>query len=136
MPNLGPGVPQNLNPAVTPTWVFTPTPGVNTSFRISNNGGNTVYIGGANVSQYNGIPLAPGCRPVELQNCPFTVYTCSGVSLTGATKVSSATAITAGSTGFTLTTSGQAVGPAVLGNGTSLEVVNISVSSTTVVTLS
>lgn len=137
MPNLGPGIPQNLTPAVTPTWVFTPTPGVTASVRISNNGGNTVYLGGPNVSPFNGLPLPPGCRPVELQNCPFTVYTCAGVSGQGTTKVVNANALPAGTTTFTVTTTGLVAGPLILGNLGSQEVVNIaSIASSTVITLS
>ena len=136
MPNLGPGVPNNVNPLVTPTWVFTPTPLAAATVRISNNSGNTVYIGGSNVSQFNGLPLPPGNRPVELQNCPFTLYTCSGVFGSGTAPVTNA-ALAAGVTTFTVTTTGLAAGPAILGNGTAQEVVNIaSIASSTVVTLS
>jgi hypothetical protein len=137
MPNFGPGVPQNLNPAVTPTWVFTPTPLAAATVRIANNGTSTVYLGGVNVSPFNGFPLPPGCRPVELQNCPFTIYTCSNAFGTGATKVVNANALPAGTTTFTVTTSGLAAGPLILGNVGAQEVVNIaSVASSTVITLS
>lgn len=137
MPYYGPGIPVNTVPTVTPALVFTPTPGVAATCRISNNGTNTVYIGGANVSPFNGIPLAPGNRPIELQNCPFTIYTCSNVQGTGATKVVNANALPAGTTTFTVTTSGLAAGPLILGNVGAQEVVNIaSIASSTVLTLS
>ena len=137
MPYLGPGIPINTVSTVQPSVVFTPTPGAAATVRISNNGNSTVYLGGANVSPFNGFPLPVGCRPIELQNCPFTVYTCANVFGTGATKVVNANALPAGTTTFTVTTSGLAAGPLILGNVGSQEVVNIaSVASSTVITLS
>lgn len=138
MPNLGPGVPQNLNPTVTPNWIFTPTPNAPATLRISNNSGNFVYLGGSNVSQFNGFPLPPNSKPIEIQNVNITgsLYACSGVFQSGTAPVTNA-ALAAGVTTFTVTTTGLAAGPAILGNGTAQEVVNIaSVASSTVVTLS
>ena len=118
--------------------MFTPTPNAAATCRISNNGGYTVYIGGSNVSPFNGFALPPGCRPVELQNCPLTVWTCSNVFQSGVTKVTNAAALPAGVTALSVTTSGLAVGPAILGfGGTGQEVVNITtVTSNTALTLS
>jgi hypothetical protein len=136
MPNLGPGVPLNYNPAVTPTQVYTPTPNAAATCRIINNGGSTVWVGGANVSKFNGLPLAPGNRPIELQNCPTAVYAAADVSASGAAAVTNA-ALAAGVTTFTVTTTGLAAGPAILGNAGAQEVINIaSVASSTVLTLS
>lgn len=137
MPYFGPGIAVSTVSTVTPTVVFTPTPNAAATVRIANNGSYTAYFGGPNVSPFNGFPLPPGCRPIELQNCPFTVYTCANAFGTGATKVVNANALPAGTTSFTVTTSGLAAGPLLLGNVGSQEVVNIaSVASSTVITLS
>lgn len=117
MPNFGPGVDQSLAPAVTPTWVFTPTPGVRSpSVRFYNTGNSQpVYIGGANVTQFNGLPLYPGTRPIELQNMPTTMYVCSGATR-GAAGGTLGSASTAGTTTVTL----AAAVPAALAAGTTV----------------
>jgi uncharacterized metal-binding protein len=103
MPNFGPGVDQHVNPAVTPTWVFTPTPSVPAStVRIFNEGGNAVYVGGFDVTPFNGLQLLPNNRPIELVNASQTVYTCSGVSIAGTTTTITS-AVAAGSTVLTNT---------------------------------
>jgi hypothetical protein len=101
MPYLGSGVDQHVNTAPVPTWVFTPTPLVTASVRLYNEGTQLVYVGGANVSPFNGLPISPGCKPVELQNITGTVYTCSAVAA-GALVGTLNTAYTAGTTAFTL----------------------------------
>ena len=83
MPNLPPGTDQSVNPAVTPTWVFSPLSNKVSTLRLTNTGPYTVWAGGANVSQFNGFPVPPGSKPLELQNVGSTVYTCSNVSPTG-----------------------------------------------------
>ena len=136
MPYFGPGIAVNTVPTVTPAVVFVPTPNAAATVRISNNGGNTAWLGGANVSKFNGFPLPPGCKPVELQNCPFTVYAASDVFAAGASAVTNA-ALAAGVSTFTVTTTGLAAGPAILGNAGAQEVINIaSIASSTVLTLS
>ncbi len=117
MPNFGPGVDQSLAPAVTPTWVFTPTPGVRSpSVRFYNTGNSQpVYIGGPNVTQFNGLPLYPGSRPIELQVMPTTMYVCSGVTR-GAVGGTLGSASTAGTTAVTL----AAAVPASLAAGTTI----------------
>lgn len=130
MPNFPPGTPQALAPAVTPTWVFTPTPGaIPATLRIQNLGTSTVYVGGVNVSQFNGLPIAPGNRPLELQNCPFTVYTCSGVSPTATGYTLAASALAAGSSAFTTSASVASLvagSVVILGASGSQEVVSVS----------
>lgn len=104
MPSLGAGVDQHVNTSPTPTWVFTPNPVGGASVRLYNEGSQVVYIGGANVSPYNGVPLYPGCRPVEFQNANGTIYTCSNV--TGLTSVATLSgALNAGVTAFTTSSS-------------------------------
>ncbi len=130
MPNLPPGTGQAIAPAVTPTWVFTPPPGsVTATLRIQNLGLSTVYVGGVNVSQFNGLPLAPGNRPLELMNCPYTVYTCSGVSPTATGYTLAASALPAGSTAFTTSASVSTISAGsvvILGASGSQEVVSVS----------
>jgi len=102
MTYTGPGVANNVNPAVTPTVIFSPTPNASATLRVSNNSGYVAYLGGVNVSQFNGFPLPPGNRPVELANCPFTVYSCSPVTNIGQVATTTITsAVNAGHTALT-----------------------------------
>jgi hypothetical protein len=128
MPNLGPGVANSLTPAVTPTWVFTPTPNVTATVRITNNGSSTIYIGGANVSQWNGIPLPPGNRPIELQNCPYTIYTAAGAFPAGTNTTLSGSQVQGVSALTVASGSGGVIAGATLqvGNGTNLEYVVVN----------
>lgn len=142
MPNLGPGIAVSTVPTAQPTLVYTPTPSVQgPSIRITNNGGVPVYLGQSNVSQYNGLPLYPGNRPVELQNCPVNVYVSGGAFASGPSVVTNATAFAAGATSFTVTTTGLTANTTpftvILGSGTGQELVSItSISSSTVITCS
>ncbi len=116
MPNFGPGVDQSVAPAVTPTWVFTPTPGEQSSVRFYNTGTSApVYIGGSAVTQFNGLPLYPGNRPVQIANMNVTMYVCSGASR-GAAGGTLGSASTAGTTTVTL----AAAVPAALAAGTTV----------------
>lgn len=127
MPYLGPGVGQTIQPTALPTWVFTPTPGQAATVRITNNSANIVYLGGSNVSQYNGLPLPPGNRPVELQNCPFTVYTAAAAFPSGNNTTISGSQVQ-GVSAFTAAagTGLYAGGTLQVGNGTNLEYVVVS----------
>lgn len=142
MPSFPPGTDQSLNPAVTPTWVFSPVPNVVNTLRLANIGRNTVWVGGVNVSQFNGIPLPAGSRPVEIQNIGNTVYTCSGVTPTSTGYTLAASALPAGSTAFTTSASVATIvagSVVLLGAGGSQEVVVVSAtggSTTTTFTLS
>ncbi len=138
MPNLGAGVDQHVNPAATPTWVFTPTPGVPASVRFYNEGAGTVYVGQANVSQYSGIPILPGNRPVEFQNMTTSLYACSSAAVGANTTTLSAAVVPAGNTSFTVTTTaGFVPGTSlILGNvGKGQEIVTVATTTATVVTL-
>jgi hypothetical protein len=77
MPNLGPGVDNHVNLTFTPTVVFVPTPNQPTVARIYNEGRTLVYIGGAGVSQYTGLPLPPGSKPIEIMNPVGNIYAVS-----------------------------------------------------------
>lgn len=103
MPNLPPGSPNNVSVTPIPLQVFTPTPSVPSSCRFYNSGSGVVYIGGANVSPVNGLPILPGNRPVELQNVNVNLYACSGVNGVAATGTLSG-APAAGTTSLTVAT--------------------------------
>lgn len=126
MPNFPPGSPVVATPVPVAALVFTPTPTVQASVRISNPGPGTVYVGGANVQPNNGFPVLPGNRPIELQNVNVSLYACCGVNGIGAPgTVSSATS--AGVTGLTVATVAPTAGTYILyGNGTSVEYLSVS----------
>lgn len=128
MPNLGPGVPNNVNVTPIPTQVFTPVTGVASTCRFYNPGPGVAYVGGANVSPVNGIPILPGNRPIELQNVNVNLYACSGVSLVNTSGNATLSALNAaGSTTFTVATNAPTASTYVrLGSGTSLEYLYVS----------
>ncbi len=141
MPNLPPGTDQSVNPAVTPTWVFTPPANGTPTLRLYNTGHSVVWAGGANVSQFNGFPVPPGSKPVELQNVQFTVYTCSNVSVGSTGYTTSSSAMTVGSTVLTTSASVSTIAAGqvlVLGTAPGQEVVTVTAtggSTTTTFTL-
>ena len=93
------------NPGVTPQWVFTPNasaPQANVTF--VNIGRNTVYVGGSQLTQNNGLPIQPGGKPVELIGVTGSLYALSGVTGLAAAGTMSASAVTVGTTAITLTT--------------------------------
>lgn len=114
MPNFPPGTPGSVNPAVTPTWVFTPTPNVSATVRLYNTGRYPVYVGGSQVTQNNGFAIPPGSRPVEMQSVTQTLYAVSPVFAGSAAGTMTSTAVTVGTTAITLT----AAVPASLAAGT------------------
>ncbi len=114
--NLPPGTPNSVNPAVTPTWAFTPTPNAPATVRVSNTGRYPVYVGGSQVTQNNGIQVPPGSRPIEMQNVTQTMYVLSPVSGPVIAGTMSASAVTVGTTAITLT----AAVPASLAAGTTI----------------
>jgi hypothetical protein len=103
MPNLGPGVDQVVNPAVTPTWIFTPPSNVTATVRLFNTGRYPVYVGPSGMDQPGGMQIMPGNRPVQLQNVNQTLYAISGVVSTGQAATAASSAVTAGTTAITLT---------------------------------
>lgn len=90
MPQFPPGVPNNVSVTPVAIQVFTPNPATNSSCRFYNPGLATVYVGGPKVSPINGLPIAPGNRPVELQNVNTNLYACSGFSSVIATTTTGA----------------------------------------------
>ena len=127
MPYLGAGVANNAPVTPIPTAVFTPTPGVAATCRFYNPGGNVVYIGGANVSPVNGLPILPGNRPLELQNANTTLYACCGVGYANPGNGTLLARTDAGSTLFTVTTAAPTAGTYVrVGSGTGVEYLYIS----------
>lgn len=135
--NLPPGTPNSVNPAVTPTWVFTPTPNAPATVRISNTSRYPVYVGGSQVTQNNGIQIPPGSRPVELQNVTQTMYALSPVQNPVIAGTMSASAVTVGTTAITLTTTvptSLAAGTTIIvgstaGTGWEAQVVNSTTAS-------
>jgi hypothetical protein len=82
MPNLGAGVDQHVNTTAVPTWVYQAPAYVagsnfQTTLRLYNEGTQTVFVGGPNVSPLTGFPIPPGSKPVEIQNVSGTIYSCS-----------------------------------------------------------
>ena len=137
--NLPPGTPNSVNPAVTPTWVFTPTPNAPATVRIANTGRVPVYVGGSQVTQNNGILIPPGSRPIEMQNVTQTLYALAPVVAGSAVAAGtmSSSAVTVGTTAITLTTAVPAslaattviiVGSTV-GTGWEVQVVNSTTAS-------
>ena len=104
MPTLPPGTGQCVNPAVTPTWVFTPNTSATAIVRLANTGRNTVYVGQSQMTQNNSMPIPPGGKPVELIGVTQTLYALSGVIVGTATVAGtlSAASSTVGSTAVTL----------------------------------
>jgi hypothetical protein len=143
MPTLPPGSANTVAPAVNATWVFTPTPNVTASVSIWNNGTHNVYVGKSGVNQADGMPLAPGNRPMRLQNILFPLYVCSDVtvgssiSTTNAAYTAGTTTIVTASSIATATYGAGAVliiGSTVNTSWESVLVTSISASGTTVVT--
>ena len=119
MPNLPPGTPQSVNPAVTPTWVFTAPSGLSapSTVRISNTGRYPVYVGGSQMTQNNSLAVPAGGRTFELVGVTQTLYALSGVMPGSAAGTMSSSAVTVGTTAITLTTTvptGLAAGTTVL----------------------
>jgi hypothetical protein len=136
-PNLPPGTPNTVNPAVTPTWAFTPTTSAAATVRFTNTGRNTVWVGMSQVTQNNGLPVPPGGRPVELIGVTQTLYALSGVTGLVAAGTMSASGVTVGTTAITLTTTvptGLAAGTTIVvgattGTGWEAQVVNSTTAS-------
>jgi hypothetical protein len=126
MPYYGPGIPNNISVTPVATQVFTPTSGAAATCRITNPGPGTAYIGGVGVTPFNGLPVLPGNRPVQLQNVNASLYACSGVVSVGALGTL-AGASTAGSLLFTVATAGVTAGTYIrLGNGSAMEYLSVA----------
>ena len=120
MPNLGAGVDQHVNPAVTPTWIFTPTPNAPATVQLFNEGTKTVFVGTSGLDQSGALPVLPGCKPIRLQNVTASLYAISGVTVGAQSGTMTTTAVTAGSTVVTLT----GTVPTALAAGTTIVVGN------------
>ena len=93
-----------VNPAVTPTWVFTPNSSAPSNVTFYNNGRNTVYVGGSQVTQNSGVPVRPGGKPLELTGVTATLYALSSVTNPVVAATMSSSAVTVGTTAITLAT--------------------------------
>lgn len=93
-----------VNPAVTPTWVFTPNSSAPSNVTFYNNGRNTVYVGGSQVTQNSGVPVRPGGKPLELTGVTATLYVLSSVTNPVVAATMSSSAVTVGTTAITLAT--------------------------------
>lgn len=116
MPTLPPGSPQSVNPAVTPTWVFTPPSGVPATLRLANTGRYPVFVGGSQLTQNNSLAIPPGGKAVELIGVTQTVYALSGVGSPVVAATMASSAVTVGTTAITLT----ATVPTALAAGTTI----------------
>jgi hypothetical protein len=103
VPNLPPGTGNSVNPAVTPTWAFTPNTSAANVVRITNTGRNTVYVGLSQMTQNNSLPVPPGGKPVELIGVTQTLYALSGVGNLAVAGTMSSSAVTVGTTAITMT---------------------------------
>lgn len=103
MINLPPGSPNAVAPNVTPTWIFTPTPGEAATVSIYNDGMYPVFIGRSGVSQPDGFPIAPGNKPVRLQNINYPLYAVAHVTVGAQGATVATAALTAGTTTITMT---------------------------------
>ena len=137
MPNFPPGTGQSINPAVTPTWAFTPNTAATSVVRFANTSRNTVYIGQSQMTPNNSLPLPPGGKPVELIGVTQTLYCQSGVGTFAVAGTMSASSVTAGTTAITLTAAvpaGLAAGTTIIvgttaGTGWEAQVVNSTTAS-------
>lgn len=102
MPYYGAGVAQYVNPAVTPTWIFTPNTSASNTLRIHNHSMWPAYIGSSGVNSAAAMAIPPYGKPVELFNVTQTLYAVSGVLVGSQAGTMSASAVTAGSTAITL----------------------------------
>ncbi len=127
-----------VNPAVTPTWVFTPNSSAPSNVTFYNNGRNTVYVGGSQVTQNSGVPVRPGGKPLELTGVTGNLYALSSVTPGSAAGTMASSAVTVGTTAITLTTAVPAslaagttiiVGYSTAGTGWEATVVNSTTAS-------
>ena len=140
MPSYPPGSGQSIAPAVTSTWVFTPTPSVTATVSLYNTGRSTVYVGKAGVNQADSMPIPVGNKPVRLQNIGYSLYAVSDVTVGSSVSTLNA-AYTAGTTSFvtgsSVTTSAGSVlivGTTVNSGWEAVVVSSVSTSGTTVST--
>ena len=91
------------NPAVTPTFVFTPNTSAASTVQFVNIGRYPVYVGGSQVTQNNGLPVPPGGQPVKLVGVTQNLYALSGVGNPVVAGTMSSSAVTVGTTAITLT---------------------------------
>lgn len=104
MPTFIPGTDQHVNPAVTPTWIFTPNSSATSTLRLFNEGRYPVYVGTSGINQADAMALPASSRALELQNVTQTLYAVSGVNVGAVSGTMTASPVTAGSTAITLTT--------------------------------
>jgi hypothetical protein len=126
-----------VNPAVTPTWIFTPSTYGPPTIRITNTGRTAVYVGGSQVTQNNGTPVPPGGKGLELIGNTGTLYAVSPVINPVIAATMTSTAVTVGTTAITLATTvptALAAGTTIIvgstaGTGWEAQVVNSTTAS-------
>jgi hypothetical protein len=107
-----------------------------------NEGSNVVYVGGANVSPFNGLAIPPGSKPIEIQNAQFgTVYTCSNSAIGANTAAGTLSALfNAGGSSVAVSASYSTAitigSTIILGTGTAAEVLVVSATAATTITTS
>ena len=102
--NLPPGDTQHVNPAVTPTWIFSPNGSAANSLVLVNEGQYPVYVGASGASQTAALIIPPSSKAVHLTGVSQTLYAASGVVPGAAAGTSTSSAFTAGSTSITMAT--------------------------------
>lgn len=140
MPNFGPGIDQTVTPSAVPQLVFTPVAGLANTLRLYNQGSAAVFVGGVNVSPFNGLPVYPGNRPVEFSNMGSTIYSCANVQAVTAASGTITSASTAGQSSFvaaaSVPTSGFSIGQTfIIGKAGAQEVLTIGTVSASFTTI-
>ena len=123
-----PGIDQHVNLGVTPTWIFTPNTSGPSVLQLTNEGANTLFVGLAGVTPFNGIPIPPRSKPVRLTGITQTLYGVSN-SIGASSAATLAAALPAGSTAFTTGTSIATIvagSSVLLGSGSSAEPVSVT----------
>jgi hypothetical protein len=112
--------------SAAPVQIYVPPSNGNPTAFITNVGPGLVYLGGANVTSTNGVPL-PANQSLDLSRMVYPIYSASGWNTT-ATATTLNGAVASGSTTLTLTAgTGTVNGQTILvGSGSAAEVVTIT----------
>lgn len=112
--------------SAAPVPIYVPPAYGNPTAFITNSGTGVVYLGGANVTSTNGVPLPVG-QSVDLSRMTYSLYAVSSYNTT-ATATTTTAAAASGATSLAITSgTGTVNGQQILvGSGSAAEVVTIS----------
>jgi hypothetical protein len=112
--------------SAAPVQIYVPPSNGNPTAFITNSGPNVVYLGGANVTSTNGLPL-PANQSLDLSRMGYSIYAVTGYNVT-ATATTLSAAENSGATSLAITAgTGTANGQTILvGSGSAAEVVSIT----------